>query len=291
MAAAIETGCLSDNDLIILTPTIEELGLLEYKEIADRWKAATEKAENQRAAHIARNVRSAQVKEDLEGAADKAIAKQVAEVARDMRIYVFVDKSGSMSESLERAKEYLEKFVVAFPLERLHVAVFNTVGREIEIKAATGAAIKQAFRGHRAGGGTSYAAGVDCLLSRYKTQPNEDALFFFVGDQLDSSVDLLVHYIRRSGVMPTAFGMLHIDSHMGFYSGSIVKDAAAALRIPCFPIEERIFEDPYAVPRTIRNIIAATPVGIKTGRVSAPSRVSLIDKILKTPLLQKPTWA
>lgn len=290
MAAAIETGCLSDNDLIILTPTIEELGLLEQPDIAARWKAATEKAENQRAAHIARNVRSARVKEDLEGAADKAIAKQVEEVARDMRIYVFVDKSGSMGDAIEKAKEYLGKFVGAFPLERLHVAVFNTVGREIEIKAATGAAVRQAFRGHRAGGGTSYANGVNCLVSKYQTQPNEDALFFFVGDQLDSNVDLLVQFIRRSGVMPAAFGMLHIDSCMGFYRGDIVEAAAVKLGIPCFPIEERIFEDPYAVPRTIRNIIASTPVGIHADNAPA-QRFSVIDTILETPLLQKPTWA
>lgn len=291
MAAAIETGCLSDNDLIILTPTIEELGLLEQKDIAKRWKAATERAENQRAAHIARNVRSEKVKEELEGAADKAIAKQVEEVARDMRIYVFVDKSGSMSESLERAKEYLEKFVGAFPLDRLHVAVFNTVGREIEIKAATGAAVKQAFRGHRAGGGTSYANGVGCLLDKYKTQPNEDALFFFIGDQLDGYVDKLVRVIQQSGVSPAAFGMLQIASHMGFYKGDIVEAAAVKLGIPCFPIEERIFEDPYAVPRTIRNIIASTPVGTSSAQAPAVSRVSVIDKILNTPLLQKPAWA
>jgi hypothetical protein len=232
------------------------------------------------------------VQEELVEAADKATAKQVEEVARDMRIYVFVDKSSSMSGAIDRAKEYLEKFVGAFPLERLHVAVFNTVGKEVTIKASTGAAVRQAFRGHNAGGGTSYANGVGCLVAKYKPEPNEDALFLFVGDQEDSGADRLVRVIRDSGVNPTAFGMLNVkgDWGGGFYRGDIVEVAAATLGIPCFPIEEAIFADPYAVPRTIRNIIASTPVGKKTVPVARP-RVSIIDAILKTKLLQKPAWA
>lgn len=56
-------------------------------------------------------------------------------------------------------------------------------------------------------------------------------------------------------------------------------------------IEEETFEDPYAIPRTIRNLVAATPVGqAAPGRV-APKRVTLVDRILKTDLLQKPNWA
>jgi hypothetical protein len=71
------------------------------------------------------------------------------------------------------------------------------------------------------------------------------------------------------------------------------------LGIPCFTIDERIFgqvttggaADPYAIPRTIRNIIAATPVGRPVAaRVAAP-RVTLVDTILKTTLLKKPAWA
>ena len=291
MAAAIEAGSLSDQDLIIMTPTLEELGLLTNVTVERRWKEAIERAENQRAANIAKNVRSKKAKEGLEGAVDKAAAKAVEEVAKDLRIYVFVDKSSSMSGAIDRAKSHLKKFVGAFPLERLHVAVFNTVGREVEIKAPTSVAVAQAFRGHTAGGGTSYANGVGCLVQKYQPKPEEDALFIFVGDQEDHNAQALVDVIRRSGVMPVAFGMLHVEGDWGGAGwGQVVKLAAAALQIPCFDIDEGVFEDPYAVPRTFRNLIASTPVGVKPAG-TPQRRYNLVEAILKTPLLKKPAWA
>jgi Mg-chelatase subunit ChlD len=289
MCAAIEAGSLSDQDLIIMTPTLEELGLLTNVTVEKRWQEAMDKAENQRAANIARNVKTQKAKEGLEEAADKAVAKAVAEVAREMRIYVIVDASGSMQQALVKAKEYMEKFVGSFPLDRLHVCVFNTVGREVTIKSPTAAAVRQAFRGYNAGGGTDYAAGAYCLLDQYKTSEDEDALLIFIGDQADSrGAPRLDRAIQESGVNVVAFGMLHIKGLYG--DGTVVVDTAARLEIPCFNIEEGIFADPYAVPRTLRNLIAATPVGKRTG--PTPSRrVSVIDSILKTPLLEKPAWA
>ncbi|NIT77351.1 MAG: hypothetical protein GWN58_23235 [Anaerolineae bacterium] len=299
MAAAVEAGSLSNNDLIIYTPTLEELGLLDKGDIYERWKAATEKAENQRAANIARNVRSEKAKEGLEKATDAAAAKAVEKVAKDLRIYVVVDKSGSMGPALVKAKEYLSKFVGAFPLDRLHVSVFNSGGREVEIKAPTSAAVAQAFRGHTAGGGTSYAAGVICLLAKYLPTPDEDAVFIFVGDEEDQHLDYLVEVFRQYAVKPAAFGLLHVGNANWMYRQytqqwgglSLINAAAAQLRIPCFKIDEGIFDDPYAVPRTMRNLIASTPVSKPVMPGQPVRRVSLVDQILKTDLLQKPAWA
>jgi len=50
-----------------------------------------------------------------------------------------------------------------------------------------------------------------------------------------------------------------------------------------------VFSDPYAVVRTLRNLIAATPVGVAAG--AAPVRTALVETILKTELLTKPVWA
>lgn len=292
MAASMESKALSDQDLIIMTPTLEELGLLNNAKYQKIWQAAMDKAENQRAANIARNVKSEKVKEQLEEAADKATAKAVAEVVKDMKIYIFVDKSGSMDVALEEAKTYLAKFVGAFPLDKLHVCVFNTVAREIEIKAQTSAAVKQAFRGHRAGGGTSYAEAVLFLTRRYQPADTEDALFIFIGDQLDDSQRYMQQAVEGCGFRPMAFGLLHVESHYSrrFAHVRIVEQTAANLGLPCFMIDEKIFEDPYAVPRTIRNIVAATPVS-QTAAPAPTRRKSIIDTILDTPLLQKPVWA
>jgi hypothetical protein len=47
VAAAIEAGSLSDKDLVIATPTLEELGLLQVQDIRDRWQVAVRAAEDQ----------------------------------------------------------------------------------------------------------------------------------------------------------------------------------------------------------------------------------------------------
>lgn len=285
MAAAIRAGSVSDADLIILTPTLEELGLLKVKGLQARWKAATERAENQRAANIAKRVKSKEAKEGLQEASDAAAKKVLEEVVRDMRIYVVVDVSGSMGGAIEKAKEYLSKFLVGFPLERLHVSVFNTMGREVTIKASSAKAVEHAFRGFKAGGGTSYWQGV-MALEHHKPKADEDAVIIFVGDQGDYNPGQLVNAVNDSGINPVAFGMLNV---VGRYRvGTIVYDAAQRLEIPCFEIEEGIFNDPYAVTRTIRNLIAATPVQAGPRK---QKRTTLVEEILKTPLLTKPVWA
>ena len=95
-----------------------------------------------------------------------------------------------------------------------------------------------------------------------------------------------------------AFGFVKTVSNFGAagwraarYESSCVRDTAAALGIPCFMIEENTFDDPYAIPRTIRNLVAATPVGQVTRGQALPKRVTLVEQILKTDLLKKPTWA
>jgi hypothetical protein len=293
VAASVEAGCMSDQDLIIMTPTFEELGLLKVKSVEKRWKEALEKAENQRAANIARNVKSKEAKEGLEKAVDKATEKALEEVTRDLRVYCCIDKSASMQGALERAQDYLTRFLGGFPLERLHVSVFNTVGKELEIKAPKAAAVRQAFRGHTAGGGTSYAEGVRAI-THHAPKAGEDCLFLFVGDEEDNSTARLVDAIRKSETNPVAFGLLKVKSNMwgGAGYGSIVTDAAAQLGIPCFAIDETMFtaDDPYAVTRLLRNLIASTPVGKTVGGV-APRRKSLVEEILETKLLQKPVWA
>lgn len=296
MAATIESGGVSDTDLIILTPTLEELGLLKDGDVLKRWKAATEKAESQRAANIAKNVRTKEAKEGLEEAADKAAAKAVEAVAKDFRIYVVVDRSGSMEGAIERAKEYCTKFVGAFPLDRLHVCIFNTEAKEIKIERASKVGVEQAFRGVSAGGGTQYWTGTEFLFRKHPPKADEDVLVIYVGDEEDPAVDALVQVFHNTNVQPVAFGLLHVDStgyHAPRWAGvqrTIIQQAAAQLGIPCFRIDEQIFADAYAVPRTIRNLIAATPVGKITGPAPV-KRVSLVQQILDTPLLRKPVWA
>lgn len=293
VAAAVQAGSMSKQDLIIMTPTLEELGLLKVPAVEKKWKAALEEAENQRAANIAKNVKSKEAKEGLQDAADKATEKALEVATRNLRVYCIIDRSGSMEGALEQAKEYLKRFLGGFPLDRLHVSVFNTNAEEIVIRAPKAAAIEQAFRGKHAGGGTSYARGAKVLLDQYKPTEDEDALFLFVGDELDQHTSALVNTIRQSGVNPVAFGLLKVKSGMwGYAHINIVQDAARELGVPCFNIDTDMFDsdDPYAVTRILQNLISSTPVGERpAGRVAV--RKTLVQEILETKLLQKPVWA
>ena len=285
-AASIEAGCLSDKDLIIQTPTMEELGLLNVQEVRERWESAIKKAEDMRAANIASRVRNKETKEKLQDASDNALKEAVKEVSKDMRIYIMVDISGSMNNAIETAKDYISKFLQAFPLDRMHVCVFNTAGREITIRHASAKGVANAFSGISAGGGTDYSAGVRCL-QKYKPQPEEDVLFIFVGDE--GAADF-PQAVRQSGLNPLAFGLIKVvDPRWGEHRFA-VQNTANTLQIPCMKIDEGTFSDPYAIPRTIQNLIASTPIGQRVGAAKVSQRISLIDEILKTDILQKPVW-
>ena len=283
VAAATEAGSLSDNDLVLLTPTLEELGLLDVPVVGERWLAAMGKTEDRRAAHIANRVRGQKTAEVLRQAADQAMQKAVKKVATGLRIYVFVDISGSMEQAIVTAKQHIATFLQAFPLDRLHVAVFNTIGREVRIRHASTAGVTQAFRSYRAGGGTSHAAAVACL-AKYRPKAGEDALFLFVGDQQDA------HFpdaVRKSGIAPVAFGFVPVGQH-DFQEA--VTGTAKDLGIPCFILDEAAIADPYALPRHLSTLMAAAPTTGATGG-SLSTRKTLVDTILDTELLSPPMWA
>lgn len=286
MAAAIEAGSLSNKDLIIATPTLEELGLLEVQSVKEKWSAAVKAAEDQRAANIAKNVRSKETKEELEDGADEALKKEVEKAMKDLRVYLFIDVSGSMHQAIQHAKELLGKFVQGFPLDRLHVWVFNTVAREVTIKHASAKGVGAAFRGFRAGGGTSHAAAAKAA-AKYPPKPEEDALFLWVGDE-EEYRDFAAT-VRALPFSPTAFGFLKV--RQTGYNSKAITDTAARLGIPCFMIDEKTFDDPYAIPRTINALVASTPVGQAAPGRPVRARETLVQKIIKTDLLQKPAWA
>jgi len=286
VAAAIEAGSLSDSDLIILTPTLEDLGLLEIPAIGERWMRATEAAEDQRAANIAKRVRKSETAGKLQAAADRALQKAVAEELRGVRVYVAVDVSASMNRSIEEAKGYLAQFLQGFPLDKLTVAVFNTKGREVVIRHPSAKGVNHAFKGFQAGGGTDHGAAIRDVFAKKPPGPDEDALMLWIGDQ--QQFGTFTAAVERSGINPVAFGLLHVDS-----GGQLrmVEDTAQRLNIPCFQIHKNMFGDAYAVGRTFRNLIASTPVGKRARAPGAKPKASLVETILKTPLLSRPIWA
>jgi hypothetical protein len=282
VAAAIEAGSLSDKDLVIYTPTLEELGLLKVQDIRERWERAVGAAEDLRAANIAARVASKETKEKLIEASDTALKKVVEEVTKNVRVYFLVDVSGSMQSSIAKAKSHIARFLQGFPPDRIHVAVFNTQGREIRIPHPSAAGVENAFRGIVAGGGTDYGSGV-YALAHHKPKDDEDTLLFFVGDEGQHGT--FATAVVASGLRPMAFAMLRLPGE----NYGVVTRTAAELGVPCFDVGEQTFADTYAIPRTIRALVASTPVGVAARSTAA--RVPLTETILKTELLKKPVWA
>lgn len=308
VAAAIDAGSVSDKDIIIMTPTLEELGLLKVQDVKERHAAALARAEDMRAANIARNVRSKELRDQMEEGGDKASQKVVEEVVRHIRTYFIVDRSSSMKGALERAKPLIAKFLQSFPPDRVHVSCFNTVGKEIVIRAPAGAdgldgslstkLVEHAFRGIDASGATDYGQGV-WALRHHQPKDDEDSLFVFAGDEEQQRT--FEREVEASGLRPMAFGFLKVVAeeggaawrrrHYGDDYATAVRDTAAKLGIPCFMIQEDTFDDPYAIPRIVRNLVAATPVGDAIQQGARPRRVTLVEQIIRTDLLVRPAWA
>jgi hypothetical protein len=233
-------------------------------------------------------VQARELREKLEETADVVIQKAVEEQVRGLVVYVAVDISGSMEGAIEEAKRYLSKFVHAFPPDKLHVVIFNTVAREIVIRHRSEAGVTAAFRGIRAGGGTSYGSAVT-RFSAHKPAEDEDALFIFVGDEQEYRN--FSGRVQDSGLNPVAFGLVRVVAPGWPDDGRVVRATADQLGIPCFQLDKRMFDDqdPYAIPQILRDLIAATPVG--QSAVRAVPRVTLAEQILSTDLLAKPAWA
>jgi hypothetical protein len=282
VAAAIEAGSLSNKDLVIYTPTLEELGLLKVQDIRERWERAVGAAEDLRAANIASRVASKETREKLVEASDAVLKKVVEEVTKNVRVYFLVDVSGSMQSSIAKAKSHIARFLQGFPPDRIHVAVFNTQGREIRIPHPSAAGVENAFRGIVAGGGTDYGSGV-YALAHHKPKEDEDTLLFVIGDEGQHGT--FATAVVASGLRPMAFAIVRLPGE----NYGVVTRTAAELGIPCFDVGEQTFADTYAIPRTIRALVASTPVG--TAARTTAARVALTETILKTELLKKPVWA
>lgn len=278
MAAMVEAGSLSDKDLLLQAPTLEELGLLNVPEIKARWDAARQKADDQRAANVARRMRSQANRDAMEEAAETALAKSTEEAVRGVAILMLIDISGSMSGVLQIAKRLLVKLVPALPPEQLAVAVFNTMGRVVTFKARTRAAVEHELGKYHAGGGTDYGVGIQAIYNNdFRVPDDMDCIVLTVGDQA-CNTGRLPQTIRAAGYEPIGICHLHVD---GGWSRNMVEQAARELEIPFVQVEEEHFEDTYQIHRSIRAWLESAPR-------RRSQQKTMVEKILETPLLERP---
>ena len=273
---------LSDRDLRMLTPTLEELGLMAEPAIRQKWEKAVLESTDQRALNTAKNVKSKELKDKLEEAADNAAKNAVKEATKDadVRVMFLVDKSGSMTGAIEQSKEALSRILAGFPGEKLHIASFDTLGTVLRPKAASRAAVQHMLQGITAGGGTMHAAAVRALHEAGVSFPKESKLVVIVvGDEAGEAGDQLAHAFRAFGFDVAAIALM-LPSQAG--RGHTVRGCATALGVPFSEVTLDQFADPYQVTRVLKALLEAP-------RLAGPvKQAGWVEKVMKTPILQLP---
>lgn len=277
---AVLVPSLSDRDLRMLTPTLEELGLMAEPDIRARWEKAVASAEDMRALHIAKNVKSKVVREKLEEAADAAAKRAVAEATKeaDVRVMVLIDKSGSMANAIEKSKEVLTRILAGFPAEKLHIATFDTVGTVIKPKAASRAAVQHMLKGMAAGGGTIHGAALYALQTAGVRIPDGAKLIVIVvGDEAGESGKAFADAFTRYGYRPDAMALL-LSVSKDAARGSTVQSCATELGLPFSMVDVEQFDDPYQVTRVLTALLEAPrATGLRTS--------GWVEKVMRTKLL------
>jgi len=272
---------LSDRDLRILTPTLENLGLLAAPEVRDRWEAAVQSATDQRALNIAKNVRDAALKEKLEEAADHA-AKHAVEAATrevDVRVMFLIDKSGSMQGAIEQSKEALSRILAGFPPEKLHIASFDTMGTVLVPKAPSRVAVQHMLSSIRAEGGTLHSSAVHALRRAGVNVPASAKLVVIVvGDEAGEAGVNFAESFRRAGYDPAAMALL---VNVSVSRGTTVREAARSLGLPFSEVSIDQFDDPYQVPRVLQALLDAP-------RAAPTKQFGWVERVMSTPLLELP---
>jgi hypothetical protein len=273
---------LSDRDLRILTPTLESLGLLGDAEVKARWERAVQAATDQRALNIAKNVRNREIREQLEGAADAAARSAVkdATAGADIHVLFLIDRSGSMEGAIETSKDVLVKILAGFPPEKLHVAAFDTTGKVLRPKVPTRVGVDHMLRGLRAAGGTMHASALVAFRRDGVTIPDgAELIMIIVGDEAGEDGQTFVRWMHEYAFVPDAIALI-LNVASGWGRGSTVRDAARALQVPFSEIPADHFDDPYQVTRILGAMLHAA---VLPGGASG-----LLDRVLATPLLEKP---
>jgi hypothetical protein len=68
--------------------------------------------------------------------------------------------------------------------------------------------------------------------------------------------------------------------------GTTVRDCARALNVPYTEVAVEQFDDPYQVPRMLQALLEAPLLAAPAGAVQVVApRVSLVEKVMRTPLL------
>ena len=193
-----------------------------------------------------------------------------------------IDKSGSMDGAIDKSKEALSRILAGFPLDRVHIASFDTSGTVLKPKASSRAAVQHMLASITASGGTMHAAGVRVLYQTgVRVPPNHKLIVIVVGDEAGEDGAQLAKAFKDYGYDVAAIAMLVCVSSG---RGTTVQHCARALGVPFSEVNVDQFDDPYQVTRVLTTLLEAPKLGPGTVALSG-----WLEKVLATPILQLPS--
>jgi hypothetical protein len=282
---------LPGRDLRLLTPTLEELGLMGEPEILRKWEAAVASATDQRSLNIARNVRSKDLREKLEVASDNAARAAVAEATAEADVHVMflIDKSGSMQGAIHSSKEALSRILAGFPAEKLHIASFDTMGTVLRPKAPSRPAVQHMLSSILASGGTVHGSALRALRQAGVAVPAGARLaVIVVGDEDGEAGRDMARAFAENGYAPSALALLISVANNG-KRGTSVRDCAREMGLPFSEVTIDQFDDPYQVPRVLRALLDSPILAPVSPVAGAPVVLGRwLERVMATPLLSPP---
>ena len=130
--------------------------------------------------------------------------------------------------------EALSRILAGFPLEKLHVASFDTMGMHHVPKAANRTAVAHMLSGVSAGGGTMHTAAVHALSAAGVKVPETSKLIVFVvGDEAGEQGARFAQSFADEGYRVDAMALiLNVAYGRGRAVTAVTADCARASR-PC----------------------------------------------------------
>ena len=256
----------SPQEVLNSLQSIEKRGLLQDPEVKALVEEKIAAAQTDKRVSTLKGLRAAEkvVDEGVKKAVEKTVDTRLAEKATITRSTIMlVDRSGSMEESIEVARE-IAALISPLCQAGLWVYAFNTTAEKITARETTRAAWTEAFRYVGANGGTSIGCGLKAALG--ENIQAEQVIIISDGreNQHPMITDVLRDYAAKYSRPDFVF--VKVDAGVSSWADTM-------LEMSINPLTTWEFKgDFYSLPNLL-------PL------LAQPSAAQLVEEIMKTPVI------
>lgn len=268
VAAAILEQCSGDQ-AVVLTSMFEEQGLLKHKEVKALYEDKIKTAKNALD-------RVERIKKELDEGTQAILKESKAAVRKEQvgdigKVYLHIDISGSMQQSIDIAKNKgsIIAECVKNPGENFFWGLFNGQGYELKKPDKF---VQDAFHSLLYGVNSNGSTNCLSLFKRARDLGCDTDFYITDGAHTDGNALAMLQMAKSQGIpMPKTVVIVKC----GHYH-TVLEDAFKAIGIPVSVIDEKQLSESALVTQAIRSAVVGA--------------VAMVDEILNTPLLTLPKW-